>query len=158
MACKPTNSGCEFPGFSCCQPCSGHSNLRGNCFAPGTGLATSVAPHLGHFIVSVSFERSFLTITSDPCLPSRKVDNLITANRTCPTRYKRETLATAGVVRDSALTNMAGALDTAPITYTLSLSSGGRNGNSGQEFIPCAPNEELCHPAHRLSRPQRGNR
>ena len=37
--------------FSCCQPCSGHSSLRGNCFAPGTGLAMSFAPHFGHFIV-----------------------------------------------------------------------------------------------------------
>jgi hypothetical protein len=41
--------------FSCCQPCSGHSSLRGDCFAPGTGLATSSAPHLAHFIVAESF-------------------------------------------------------------------------------------------------------
>jgi hypothetical protein len=28
-----------------CQPCSGHSNLSGKFFAPGTGLSTSKAPH-----------------------------------------------------------------------------------------------------------------
>jgi len=41
--------------FSCCQPCSGHSSLRGKCFAPGTGLATRVAPHFAHFTVAESF-------------------------------------------------------------------------------------------------------
>ena len=38
-------------GFSSCQPCSGHSSLRGNCFAPGTGFPMSFAPHFGHVIV-----------------------------------------------------------------------------------------------------------
>ena len=41
--------------------------------APGTGLATSVAPHFGHFIVSISFERLFATAQ----------ENSIAANRTC---------------------------------------------------------------------------
>ncbi len=41
--------------FSCCQPCSGHSSLRGNCFAPGTGLVMSSAPHFSHFTVAESF-------------------------------------------------------------------------------------------------------
>jgi len=56
-------------GLSRCHPCSGHSSLRGKFFAPGTGLATSVAPHSWHRVVGVCFERSFPTITSDPYLP-----------------------------------------------------------------------------------------
>jgi len=41
-------------GLSAVHPCCGHSNRRGNCFAPGTGRSTKGAPHFGQFIPSES--------------------------------------------------------------------------------------------------------
>jgi hypothetical protein len=44
-----------------CQPCSGHSSLRGKFLAPGTGFSTSAAPHFPQggkpFDFSANFSR-----------------------------------------------------------------------------------------------------